>query len=225
MRGRVSIASKTTTAKSTECYNQAMPDSSAGQSAAFEKLMATITACRACPAMEGRRRVFSELNGRTDARVLFIAEAPGRFGAEVTGVPLSNDQSGRNFERLLAESGLRRAEIFITNAVLCNPRDPDGRNRPPKRTELMNCASHLRAQLLLIVAPVVVTLGATALRSIESVQPHGLALAASVAQPVAWNGRVLFPLYHPSPQAFMSRGVSRQIEDYRALGRLVRDLG
>ncbi|HEX5416590.1 MAG TPA: uracil-DNA glycosylase [Chloroflexota bacterium] len=148
----------------------------------FDQLIATVAACRACPTMEGRRRVLSRLNGRVDARVLFIAEAPGRFGAELTGVPLSNDQSGRNFGRFLVEAGLGRDEIFITNAVLCNPQNERGRNRPPTQAELGRCAVHLRAQLALITAPVVVTLGAVALRAIEVVQPHGLSLSTSVAR-------------------------------------------
>lgn len=190
---------------------------------AFDQLIATVAACRACPTMEGRRRVLSRLNGKVDARVLFIAEAPGRLGAELTGVPLSNDQSGRNFTRFLAEAGLTRDEVFITNAVLCNPQNERRRNRPPAKAELAHCAVHLRAQLALITAPVVVTLGAVALRAIEVVQPHGLSLSTSVARITDWNGRWLVPLYHPGAQALMSRPLARQLEDYRALGRLLRE--
>jgi len=192
--------------------------------AAFNQLVDAVSACRVCPAMEGRRRVLSRLNGNLNARVLFIAEAPGRFGAEMTGIPLTNDQSGRNFARFLAEAGLSRDDVFITNAVLCNPRGERGRNRPPSRGELGRCAVHLRAQLALITAPVVVTLGAVALRAIEEIQPHGLTLSASVAEATTWDGRWLVPLYHPSPQAFMSRPLARQLADYRALGRLLREI-
>src|SRR6185312_15467484 len=58
--------------------------------ASFDALIETVAACRACPSMEGRRRVLSHANGHVDARVLFIAEAPGRLGAELTGIPLTN---------------------------------------------------------------------------------------------------------------------------------------
>ena len=47
--------------------------------------------------MEGRTRALGQGNGPLDARVLFVAEAPGRLGADRTGVPLSGDQTGRNF--------------------------------------------------------------------------------------------------------------------------------
>lgn len=199
-------------------------DAAAERSARFALLVAEVAACRRCPAMEGRRRVLSPSNGPITPRVLFIAEAPGRFGAEQTGVPLAADQSGRNFARLLVESGLTRDDIFITNAVLCNPQDDRGRNRPPRPAEVRNCAVHLRAQFDLITAPVVVTLGAMALRAIGAITAHQLTLSGAVARPVDWNNRVLFPLYHPSPQALMSRPLARQIEDYRALGRLLREI-
>src|SRR5438045_3339821 len=100
--------------------------------------------------MEGRRRVLTAANGIIRARALFIAEAPGRGGAERTGVPFSGDFSGRTFERLLAEAGLTRDEIFITNAALCNPQGPTGANRPPTRQELANCSGHLLATLAIV---------------------------------------------------------------------------
>lgn len=175
--------------------------------------------------MEGRRRVLGELNGSLDARVLFIAEAPGRFGAERHGRPLTSDQSGRAFERLIRAAGLGRDELFITNAVLCNPRDERGNNRTPRPAELGNCSEHLCVQLDLVAAPLVVTLGVTALRALESVEPHGLVLRRDVGRAIPWRGRTLVPLYHPGPQAMLHRSFDQQIEDYRALGQLARSLG
>jgi len=189
----------------------------------FLGLIDRVAECRLCPSMEGRRRVLGNLNGPLDAAVMFIAEAPGRFGADRTGVPLTSDRSGRNFERLLACAGLARSQVFVTNAVLCNPRDGGGRNRPPSPAELTNCAPHLRSQLALVAAPVVVTLGMTALRALEQIEPHGLTLRNNVGQTIPWRGRCLVPLYHPSGQAMLHRPLPRQEEDYRALGRLVRE--
>src|SRR5918998_5648946 len=99
--------------------------------AEFGALVAEVAACRRCESMCGRRPVLSELNGRVGARVMFVGEAPGRQGGDRTRVPLSGDQSGRNFARYLAAAGLTREEIFITNAALCNPRSASGANRKP----------------------------------------------------------------------------------------------
>ncbi len=189
--------------------------------AAFEALIATVAACRKCPAMEGRRRVLTHANGNPHARVLFMAEAPGRGGAERTGIPFSGDFSGRTFDRLLAESGLTRDEIFITNAALCNPQGPTGANRPPLRAELTACSEHLAATLALVNPAVVVTLGAVALAALDRLAPHGLKLTESRGRPHAWNGRVLVPLFHPSPKVLAWYPYERMAADWRMFGSIV----
>src|SRR5919199_5121564 len=114
-------------------------DALAQKRAQLAQLAAEAAACRRCPAMCGRAAVLSERNGEVGARVLFIGEAPGRFGGDRTRVPFSGDQSGRNFQRFIASINLPRAEIFITNAALCNPRTAAGTNRKPTPTEVANC--------------------------------------------------------------------------------------
>jgi DNA polymerase len=190
----------------------------------FDELIAEVQACRRCPSMEGRRRVLSHANGPARVRVMFIAEAPGRRGGEVTGVPLSRDASGQRFSRLLSVAGLSREEVFITNAVLCNPRTVSGVNRPPARNELRNCSGWLRAQIALVDAAVIVTLGAVALAALDRIEPHGLTLRSDAGRSVPWNGRLLVPLYHPSPRAGLSRSYADQDEDFRRLGELVAGL-
>ena len=192
--------------------------------AGLDLLIARVQACRRCPSMEGRRRVLSHANGPPDARVMFIAEAPGRRGGEVTGVPLSRDASGLRFSRLLSLAGLSRGQVFITNAVLCNPRAASGVNRSPARVELQNCSDWLRAQIALVNAEIIVTLGAVALAALDRIERHGLRLKADAGRVVPWNGRLLVPLYHPSPRAGLSRSYADQDEDFRRLGNLVAGL-
>ncbi|GIW08991.1 MAG: uracil-DNA glycosylase [Dehalococcoidia bacterium] len=183
---------------------------------AFEQLVAEVAACRRCPAMAGRRRVLSAANGPLGARVLFVAEAPGRRGAERTGIPLSGDATGRRFERLLAAAGLSRSEVFLTNAVLCNPCRA-GRNRPPAASELAHCRNFLRRTLALVDPEVVVTLGRVALRALGAIAPHGASLAR-VGEAVPWQGRLLVPLYHPGPRTEHHRPFAQQLADYHRLG-------
>jgi uracil-DNA glycosylase len=190
----------------------------------LQGLIAAAQGCRLCPAMEGRRRVLSDANGPADARVMFIAEAPGRRGGEITGVPLSRDASGQRFTRLLTLAGLSRDEVFITNAVLCNPRAASGVNRPPSRAELDNCAGWLRTQIAVIDPPYVVTLGAVALAALDRIERHGLTLRSDVGRPTPWNDRLLIPLYHPSPRAGLARTYADQDDDFRRLGALLNPL-
>src|SRR5262249_1774582 len=93
----------------------------------FDALVRRVQGCQRCPPMEGRSPVLGTRNGSLTSRVLLVAEAPGRLGADRSQIPLSGDQTGRNFEILLGAAGLDRAHLFITNAVLCNPRDSRGR--------------------------------------------------------------------------------------------------
>src|SRR5256714_12541332 len=110
--------------------------------ALFEALVAEASACRICPAMCERTAVLSKRNGSLGARVMFIGEAPGRQGGDRTRVPFSGDQSGRNFARFLDSIKLTRAAIFITNAVLCNPRKASGANRRPTAQEVSNGSAY-----------------------------------------------------------------------------------
>lgn len=193
----------------------------------FAGLVADAQACRACPRMEGRRRVLSPANGPLAARIIFVAEAPGRHGGDKGGIPLTGDASGRNFGRYLTAAGLRREDVFVTNAVLCNPRTARGTNAPPSPAELRQCSSFLRRTLETLRPTVVVTLGSKALAALHLIAPHAVTLREHAATPLDWNGYTLFPLYHPSPQVAVSptgRSHAAQEADYRALRRLVEEM-
>jgi uracil-DNA glycosylase len=176
--------------------------------------------------MSDRSAVLSELNGAFDARVMFIGEAPGRKGADRTKIPFSGDQSGKNFDRFLASIGLKRSEIFITSAALCNPRSASGANRRPAASELRNCSAYLRRTIELVDPRVVVTLGGVALEALKTIEDHEFNLRKDVAQVREWNQRLLVPLYHPSPQVLItSRDEKAQLRDYEAVCKAVLDCG
>jgi len=187
----------------------------------FQALVRCARWCDLCPRMNERRRVLSEANGTIDSRVMFIAEAPGRLGADRTGIPLCGDKAGANFQALLGTIGWSRSDVFVTNAVLCNPRDDDGGNAPPADGEIRNC-SLLLAMTLEVVAPdVVVTLGATALKALDFISPHYYTLSSETAKLIPWAGFRLMPLYHPSQRAQVHRSFSTQRGDFFRLSKMV----
>src|SRR5229473_3001003 len=159
----------------------------------FLALSAAAAACTLCPAMCERTAVLSELNGSLDARVMFIGEAPGRKGADRTRIPFSGDQSGKNFERFLASIGLKRSEIFITSAALCNPQTSSGANRRPTAREVRNCSDFLRRTIELIDPRVIATLGGVALEALKLVHYHEFNLKNDAAKIRRWNERLLVP--------------------------------
>ncbi len=167
--------------------------------------------------MKGRRRVLGPLNGRVPAQVMFVGEAPGRLGAEVTGVPFKGDLAGRNFERLLEGAGLDRNAVFITNAVICNPRSSNGTNSRPTASEIRNCSAWLRQTVRLVDPKLVVSLGVVALAALGGLEAHRLTLARDVGRAVEWSDRLLLPLYHPGGRAMARRPFSRQQQDWSAI--------
>lgn len=188
----------------------------------FDKLGKEARKCVICPDLTDKVAVLSELNGNINPKVMFIAEAPGRQGADRTRKPFSGDNSGKNFQVLLDSIDLKREEIFITNAVLCSPRKPSGANRRPKKSEMNNCASYLERTINLINPPIIVTLGTVALESLKKIENHDLKIKESVATVNKWNGFKLIPLYHPSPQVIAShRNMEQQLADYKVLGRQI----
>ena len=187
----------------------------------FDDLVTAVQRCRACPSMLGRTRVLSRANGALSASVLFVAEAPGRLGADRTGIPLSGDRTGDNFDKLLGAARWSRSEVFVSNAVLCNPRDRQGNNRTPTALELSNCSAHLGSLIAILQPKWVVTLGVKALEALELLAPHGCKLRTHVGVAVPWYDRFLVPLYHPGSRALIRRPLVRQARDFQRLRRLV----
>src|SRR5215510_10514045 len=190
----------------------------------FKALVLEASQCTLCREMCGRSAVLSELNGSIAARVMFVGEAPGRKGADRTRIPFSGDQSGVNFDRFLSSINLTREEIFITSAALCNPRSESGANRKPTQKELQNCSDFLRRTIEQVDPRVIVTLGSVALDALKRIQYHELNLKESAARVHTWNGRVLVPIYHPSPQVLAShRREAEQLRDYQVVQKAIRD--
>ena len=184
---------------------------------AFKRLERQASSCRLCPALADQPAILSLANGNLNAKIVFVAEAPGRFGAGRTGIPFHGDKSGNNFETLLAHIGLIRADVFITNAVLCNPL-ANGNNRRPKTSEIKNCSPFLKATLNLIRPKVVVTLGSVGLQAVNLLLGTRYQLKDKVAQRLSTPNFILFPLYHPSPRVTnWLRPLAQQKKDFKKI--------
>ncbi len=187
---------------------------------ALTMLMEAVQRCYACEGMT-HCHVLGPVNGPADARVMFVGEAPGRHGAGRSGVPFGGDESGRRFDALLTIAGLRREDVFVTNAVLCNPLDEAGNNRRPLIREVQACLGHLRGQLEAVDPDYVVALGGVALDALNRIEAHGMTLPSDCAVPRSWFGRTLVVLYHPGRRAIVHRSIAAQEGDWRMLGEMV----
>lgn len=187
----------------------------------FDMLLNSVKYCTLCSRMCNRKKVLSNLNGNLNTKVLFIAEAPGRLGAECTGIPLFGDKTGDNFEMLLSNIGWKREDIFITNSILCNPQDENGNNATPTINEIKNCSNYLLMTINIINPDVIVTLGVKALNSLKYLYPHNFELKEVVGKCLDWENRKLVPLYHMGPMALINRSLIKQRSDFIALSHIV----
>lgn len=190
--------------------------------AAFERLVRRVQACVCCQEMQ-HVHVLGQQNGPVPAPIMFIGEAVGRLGGARTGVPMTSDATGRRFNALLAEAGIARAGVFITNAVLCNPLR-NGCNRRPRRSEVAACSPFLAEQVRLVDPAIIVTLGDVPLAALRLIAPHNYRLRDHVGQVLLWGQRLLVPLYHTGPRALLHRPADKQTADWRQLGLLALQL-
>lgn len=181
----------------------------------FDQLCTEVASCFDCPRMNESTKVLNRSAGILDADVMFIGEAPGRLGADKSAIPFHGDKAGHNFESLLEFAGIDRSQIFVTNAVLCNPRSEDGNNSTPNGQEIKNCSIKLARQIALVNPKLIVTLGATALSALHEIESHNLQLRKDVRTLARWNSRYVIPLYHPGQRAMIHRSFANQRADYQ----------
>jgi DNA polymerase len=122
--------------------------------------------CRACPLWKNATcTVFGE--GPLNARVVLVGEQPGdtedRAGKAFIG------PAGQLLDRALAQAGVDRSQLYVTNAVKHFKWEPRGKRRihkTPNAREIAACRPWLKAELDLLKPDLVVALGATAARSL-----------------------------------------------------------
>lgn len=191
----------------------------------FLDLVERVQRCRKCPRMKNSARVLGPGCGPLNPAVVFVGEAPGRLGADGSHLPFHGDKSGHNFESLIEQVGISRYQVFVTNAVLCNPKDEVGNNSTPTASEITNCAPFLKEQIELLNPAIVVSLGAVALSACSQIASHSLTLKSAVRTSNTWFGRTLIPAYHPGQRAMVHRSFANQLADYQFIAESARRAG
>jgi uracil-DNA glycosylase family 4 len=149
--------------------------------------------------------------GNPEAEVMLVGEAPGKSEDE-QGRPFVG-RAGKLLDQLLAEAGLQRDDVYITNVVKARPPN----NRDPRAGEVAHHMPWLEAELALIRPRLVIPLGRHALAhfadDMKITEVHGTE--------VTEKGRSLFPMYHPA--AALRGGGLRDVlfEDARALKAVI----
>jgi uracil-DNA glycosylase len=144
------------------------------------------------------------------ARVMLIGEAPGATEDE-QGRPFVG-RAGKLLDEVLAEAGLDRASVYITNVFKARP----PQNRDPRPDEVAHHMAWLEAELAFVHPQLVVPLGRHALAHFTKAkisEVHGRELTE--------GGRTLFPLYHPAAALRSTKLKATMLEDARRLRTLL----
>src|SRR5439155_4823111 len=95
--------------------------------------------------------------------IMLVGEQPGD-SEDVAGKPFVGP-AGKILDRALAEAGINRNEVYVTNAVKHFKWEPRGKRRihqKPNSREIAACRPWLEAELRLVKPRLLVCLGSTA---------------------------------------------------------------
>jgi uracil-DNA glycosylase len=177
------------------------------QNLTLRSLQRASKACRGCPLYLGATQtVFGE--GPTDARIMLVGEQPGDR-EDVEGHPFVGP-AGKLLDRALADAGLVRRTVYVTNAVKHFYFEPRGKFRLHKRppaTAVKACRPWLASEIEVLKPEVVVLLGATAAQAIlgssfRVTRDRGKVITGSVAPRV-------IATFHPSALLRMPDAAAR----------------
>jgi uracil-DNA glycosylase family protein len=118
--------------------------------------------CTLCPLYRNATQtVFGE--GAARARIMLVGEQPGDQ-EDLAGHPFVGP-AGKVLDRAMAEAGLDRRKLWLTNAVKHFKNEPRGKKRlhkRPNRYEVEVCRVWLRQEISLVRPQLILALGVTA---------------------------------------------------------------
>jgi uracil-DNA glycosylase len=190
------------------------------------QLRESSAACTGCDLYkDATQTVFGE--GHVHASLLFVGEQPGDQ-EDLAGKPFVGP-AGKMLDKALAESGIARRDVYVTNAVKHFKWEPRGKRRKhkkPSALEIAACRPWLEAETQLVKPRVVVCLGVTAAQSVfgKTVRLNelrGRAWSTPVAATVFVTVHPSAVLRHPEP-AEREREYRRFVEDLQRIRKHLR---
>ena len=138
----------------------------APEASSLSELAHAIDACRRCDLWKNATQGVPG-EGAAHARIMLIGEQPGDQ-EDLAGRPFVGP-AGKLLDKALAEAGIDRKEVYVTNAVKHFSWFPRGKRRmhkTPSQQEVAACLDWLRQELKLVKPKIIVCLGATAAKAL-----------------------------------------------------------
>jgi uracil-DNA glycosylase family 4 len=144
--------------------------------------------CLGCPLYEIGEG-FAPGEGNKKAKIMLLGEALGEEEAR-QGRPFVGG-SGRLLNAMLAQSGIYRNEIYVTNVVKCRP----PMNREPDDEEIRHCARYLVEEIREVDPNLILAAGKTALYASTGETRIGIYRGVPTEGP---GGRKVLATFHPA---------------------------
>ena len=171
------------------------PAASSPLSGPLAQLAAEAAQCRACPLWEPATQVvFGE--GPAGAAMMLIGEQPGDQ-EDLAGRPFVGP-AGQLLDRALAEAGIERGQLYVTNAVKHFKFEARGRRRihaKPDTKEIVACSPWLTAERAAVLPRVTVLMGASAARAVLG---RAVAITRERGKPLPLGNASALVTVHPS---------------------------
>ncbi|MFC7399860.1 UdgX family uracil-DNA binding protein [Chelatococcus sp. GCM10030263] len=174
---------------------QRPPVAQAAPATPLDALRREAEGCTLCP-LHGpaTQTVFGE--GPADAGIVFIGEQPGDQ-EDLEGRPFVGP-AGQVFDRALAQAGIDRSRVYVTNAVKHFKFLPRGKRRihqKPGTSEIRTCRFWLTRELAALRPKLVVALGATAMQGLTG---RAVAVTKERGRIIEADGLSVLVTVHPS---------------------------
>jgi DNA polymerase len=172
----------------------------------LDDLAEEIVAKDICPDLKAQATQLVMGDGDPNADIVFIGEAPGK-NEDLQGKPFVG-AAGKFLNEMLAQAGMERSDVYITNIVKYRPPN----NRDPSLEEKAAFLPYLLKQLQIIRPKVVITLGR---HSMEYFLPD---------MKIGDEKLIIMPLFHPA--AALYNGGLRQtlIDDFLKVPKVIEQL-
>ena len=132
----------------------------------LKKLQIVAAGCQACDLWKtGTQTVFGE--GKQTSTVMFVGEQPGNQ-EDLQGRPFVGPAGGL-LDKALAEAGIDREKVYVTNVVKHFKWEPRGKKRihkKPNAAEITACRPWLQAEIDVVKPRAIICLGSTAAQAV-----------------------------------------------------------
>ena len=169
-----------------------------------------VVVCPKCDLARSRKNAVPG-EGPANAEIMLIGEGPG-FHENEKGRPFVG-AAGNFLNELLAEAGLQRSDVFITNVVKCRPPG----NRDPMPDEIATCDQYLERQIAAIDPKIIITLGRF---SMGKFLP-GAKISSIHGQMRKVGDRFVIAMFHPAAALHQASIKPAILKDFAQLPKLL----